>query len=831
MSDLNFHKFSISSHVVRQLGEELITEPEQAILELIKNAHDAEALTCTISIEPNTHEEVREKVCFLGKIIIDDTGTGMSKEDITRSWLHISGSQKRQKRKDKKLTSSGRKITGEKGLGRLSSMRLGQYLRMTTFVEGQSEGYEVGVHWNDFQEGCSLSDIEVDYKVLHSDGKKKGTKIEILGLNQLEHWRVKSNIELLSRKLYALIFPFKDAFRERAENYNSPSGESSERPQRNDKGIALLLKYKGKLIPRPDTITDIEKISVQKFDFNFDLDDGVFALKTTCYLSLKPFFEKEGLALDESTYQMYFDYLKNGSGASEWDFELDTKSSFELKATTRKNWTDIASSSKNLVNPGGFTTRIYSLDFNKLNLNATISKDAIKALTGIWAYKDGFRIGNDKNYDWLKLSDEKREGKSFYSLRVSNVIGYIDLDGYQNDKLQETSNREGFINNEAYKGFWEITREQFKKANSLLSLYRRAVRTFSEKCRAEENDRPENYNADMAINDLKKTSEKIEKGFNRFQKNKSKLDNSFRELQDLTEEQDTKLFLDPETDKKIKSISKKIQEIEANIGSIWFDYENLWKELKISRVGAEKVQSQLENLTDKYDLILTQASIGVTAQKIAHDINSQLSDISSSTYSIKSEISSEPVSRKLILREIQQIDTHVNGISKEVSFLNPLLTSRLRRAERFAIGDKVKEFFDRKENELARKFIKTIVIDDSSTIINFNPGKFFLLLDNLYQNSVYWLEHYDIKDKQITVEVFDNGFTYYDSGKGIRKGIDQDIFDMFITDKPDGQGLGLHIVKTILEERNSSIELSYELNKYQRRYKFVIKLSGAIINE
>ena len=39
-------KLKIDAHVVRQLGEELISDPEQAILELVKNSYDADSPWC-----------------------------------------------------------------------------------------------------------------------------------------------------------------------------------------------------------------------------------------------------------------------------------------------------------------------------------------------------------------------------------------------------------------------------------------------------------------------------------------------------------------------------------------------------------------------------------------------------------------------------------------------------------------------------------------------------------------------------------------------------------------------------------------------------------------
>ncbi len=485
-------RLTISSHVVRQLGEELITEPEQAVLELIKNAHDAAAKTCTISIDPQVKEEIANKVCFLGRITIDDAGDGMTLKDIKDSWLHISGSKKRSLRRQKLNTKDGRRLTGEKGLGRLSSMRLGQYLRMTTFVYGSNIGHEVGLGWYDFETGKALDEVEITHREIESNGDKKGTKIEIFGLNQLEYWNNSKNMTLFARKLYALTFPF----------------------EKKSSSIKLFLNYCGKTHDLPDTATDVEHIAVQIFDYSFEQtpDSGKYKLTVTARLSLKTFLEHKLLILGSEKYRQFYEYLTNKvTSLGDWSFEFNPNSDFEITASTTKYWEDIASREKQLESPGPFSAKIYNINFNKTKLNGTISKEEAKALVGVWAYKDGFRIGNDKNYDWLKLTEEQSSGRSYFSLSPSNVIGYFDFDGYENSALKETSNREGFVSNYAYQGFWEITREMFTKTNFLLHKYRRAIVEFEKKHEEKEAGKPENYTAQNAISDIHKFSTSLEK--------------------------------------------------------------------------------------------------------------------------------------------------------------------------------------------------------------------------------------------------------------------------------------------------------------------------------
>ena len=79
--------FDVHASVVFQLGESLISDAIQALLELIKNSYDADASYCKVTIDTDpaaARETLSEAV---GLISIEDDGFGMSYEDIRRGWL------------------------------------------------------------------------------------------------------------------------------------------------------------------------------------------------------------------------------------------------------------------------------------------------------------------------------------------------------------------------------------------------------------------------------------------------------------------------------------------------------------------------------------------------------------------------------------------------------------------------------------------------------------------------------------------------------------------------------------------------------------------------
>lgn len=118
MADPNLIKsgslaFTIESRVLRELGERLVKEPEIALNELIKNAYDADAGYCRISMSSKD------------EIVIEDNGHGMTLDAFTNGWMRIGTSSKAADATSKRY---GRFITGEKGIGRFAVRFLGQHL-------------------------------------------------------------------------------------------------------------------------------------------------------------------------------------------------------------------------------------------------------------------------------------------------------------------------------------------------------------------------------------------------------------------------------------------------------------------------------------------------------------------------------------------------------------------------------------------------------------------------------------------------------------------------------------------------------------------------------
>ncbi|MEV5129395.1 ATP-binding protein [[Kitasatospora] papulosa] len=182
-----------SPQILRRLGEELVPHPDLGVIELVRNAYDADAPTCSVEME-----SVESRG---GRIVVTDTGDGMTEDDIIRGWLLLGKSSKT----ESTLTRRGRRKVGEKGLGRLAALRLGRYVTLTTRPrENPGVQHVLHIDWRSFDTVSAVEDVELAITTTPTESEP-GTKIEIDDLSTAFKPR---DVERLARALVLLTGPF-----------------------------------------------------------------------------------------------------------------------------------------------------------------------------------------------------------------------------------------------------------------------------------------------------------------------------------------------------------------------------------------------------------------------------------------------------------------------------------------------------------------------------------------------------------------------------------------------------------------------------------------------
>src|SRR5438445_13329541 len=124
--------FTVDSALLRELGERLVGRPSIALAELIKNSYDADATKVSVAVEGD-------------RIVVSDNGVGMDLTTFTDFWMRIGTPHKQA---DLLSPKYRRRLTGSKGVGRLSTQFLAQKLVVQTVsVSSAATQLEAVVDW------------------------------------------------------------------------------------------------------------------------------------------------------------------------------------------------------------------------------------------------------------------------------------------------------------------------------------------------------------------------------------------------------------------------------------------------------------------------------------------------------------------------------------------------------------------------------------------------------------------------------------------------------------------------------------------------------------
>lgn len=192
--------FRVSAELKNILGRDLITSPDIAILELVKNSYDAHATKVEITFDDDY-------------LCIADNGKGMSKNDLIAKWLFVAYSAKSDGTEDKSYRSKfKRHYAGAKGIGRMSCDRLARHLKLTTRSSEENKTEILYVDWSVFENDklTEFDTIDIPHESLNEIPlfpleSHTGTILEFKDLHQ--QWS-RDDILRLKKSLEKMINPF-----------------------------------------------------------------------------------------------------------------------------------------------------------------------------------------------------------------------------------------------------------------------------------------------------------------------------------------------------------------------------------------------------------------------------------------------------------------------------------------------------------------------------------------------------------------------------------------------------------------------------------------------
>ncbi len=442
--------FKVAARMILELGAELISSDGIALYELIKNSYDAGSRRVKIAFisviknsrvrdliqklddaehqglgniylsrvkreiaasvdetaspelveeliqcieQANSFSELRNSLVSaanrLNSIEIVDTGDGMSLLELKDKFLTI-GTRSRLEGSAKK------KFVGGKGIGRLSSMRLGDMLTVITSRAGELHENVLEIDWSQFSHTSdqTIEEIKVVAKKgkLKSDPTSKGTRLIIRSL--------KSDWDYLR----------------------------------------------------------LERLSTNQFDRLFDPFSGVARYPLIISINSKkvkiPGFDETILA--EAQAEVTIDYLADVGGQSRLTLKIDYHAQARTKVEVWDEVDLLGLTSQEDVSVhafktlGDFNAKFYWFNRQKLRaIDGWGDRNKVRDEVNHWAngllmYRDGFRVypyGNPDD-DWLGL-DAKAFGSAGYKVNRKQIIGAVNITASSNPFLIDQTNREG----------------------------------------------------------------------------------------------------------------------------------------------------------------------------------------------------------------------------------------------------------------------------------------------------------------------------------------------------------------------------------------------------
>ena len=192
-------QFRVSSELKNILGRDLITSPDIAILELVKNSYDAHATKVVITFDDDY-------------LSIADNGKGMSKQDLIDKWLFVAYSAKSDGTEDQSYRDKfNRHYAGAKGIGRMSCDRLARNLLLKTRSE-ENKTEILDVDWQTFEinKKVEFDTIDIPHETIDDipefpNASTTGTILQFRSLH--DNW-LREDIKRLKKSLEKMINPF-----------------------------------------------------------------------------------------------------------------------------------------------------------------------------------------------------------------------------------------------------------------------------------------------------------------------------------------------------------------------------------------------------------------------------------------------------------------------------------------------------------------------------------------------------------------------------------------------------------------------------------------------
>ena len=174
-------KIEVAPDIVEILGLNLYTDLSRVLVEFVANAYDADSPWVDLKIDIDkialVRRDLRERLGRFRnnseeevvlpsdlRIIVEDRGHGMSREELQKKFLRIG--RKRRKSKEGDRSPNGRPVMGRKGIGKLAGFGVARRVEIITKPKDQNCAIQIALDYRKLIGHETTEEIEVEEKTL-----------------------------------------------------------------------------------------------------------------------------------------------------------------------------------------------------------------------------------------------------------------------------------------------------------------------------------------------------------------------------------------------------------------------------------------------------------------------------------------------------------------------------------------------------------------------------------------------------------------------------------------------------------------------------------------
>lgn len=676
-----------------------------------------------------------------GTLTISDNGSGMTLDVIRNSWMRISTDTKA----EQPLSPSyNRRRAGRKGIGRFAVQRLAKKLELRTSSYGESHGYLVHFDWDEaFTSGKDLNDVFNRVHKFEKDLEDSGTELKMICLR--DAWTAAA-ISRVWRAVLLLQPPFKVA---------GVSGAVT--GKKADPGFTV-------------------RVNGETNDMSAD------------------------------SFSIEKDFL--GQAIATIDASIDDNGCARVRVTSKKldlDDTEQFDEMYTLVGPVSLTSRYFIYLSETLSgMRMLDAAEMGRRYGGIRVYRNGFRVlpyGEPKD-DWLGMDDLVSRRDFLMPGNNRNFFGQVSVGSEDNPLLEETSSREGLVENEAFDELREFAQKALIWAITRVAAIRNRKQTASQPGFVSK-VRPPSQSIRNAIDIL--------------------------EDEGAATEETSGESPDEESSPKLNSLPK----------------EKLLHVLREAEEDAKATEEENERRMQaslQYEAMLRLlASLGLSISVFGHEVKGAQEALRARLQLLSDEITDLPEGDQK--NELNRHHGQLEGATRRLFDIGGYIAGLMSKTEsrdlrELSVSGALKRFSEQFESYMSKqrvKFESIEVTPSNLRTIEMHASELDSVLLNFLTNSIKSMKKAKVQNRRIRMDAKRRGkhivIGFEDNGIGIPENQHDRIFDAFftttLTAEDDGvagpgTGLGLKIVSDIAKSYGGGVSVVKPSEGFACRIEFRI---------